>query len=237
MKQLIKILMLICIPFVYQQRLDAQTYSDASFDLGLLYNSAKTQKNQKPKKQYPAPFIGISAGMGGSFGPYYRSLDGALSFEAAGSCNKEFALGAYLKYQSVASLSTGMIFIHGNHNEGAAFMWGMGFLGGLPRNIYNYPYLQSESMDITINRKMYYNFGGELRLGCKFKSSWYMWLDVSARAVDVKTNYNSYQTPFDDFNHDHEGSWHDSYIIATSISVGYKFKIKQQSKVEAEGTL
>ena len=88
--------MLICIFFVYQQHLDAQTYSDASFDLGLLYNSSKTQKNQKPKKQFPAPFIGISAGVGGSFGPYYRSLDGAFSLDMAGSCNDRFALGAYL---------------------------------------------------------------------------------------------------------------------------------------------
>jgi hypothetical protein len=191
---------------------------------------------KKPKKQHPAPFIGISAGMGGSFGPYYRSWDGTFSFEAAGSCNKKFALGAYLKYQSVASLSTGMIFIHGDHNEGAAFIWGAGFLGGLPRRIYNYPYLQSDGIDITIDRNMYYNFGGELRLGYKFKSSWYMIFDISARYVDISTSYHSWNVPFYNGNHE-SSSWDDSYIIATSISIGYKFKIKQQSKVEVEGAL
>ena len=230
--------MLICIFFVYQQHLDAQTYSDASFDLGLLYNSSKTQKNQKPKKQFPAPFIGISAGMGGSFGPYYRSLDGAFSLDMAGSCNDKFALGAYLKYQSVASLSAGMIFLHGNHNEGAAFMWGMGFLGAMPRRLYNQPVPTMPNDEyLAMNRKIYYQLGGELRLGCKFRSSWYMWLDISVRYAEVNTDYKHSAYRFKYGYTYHDTGWEDSYIIATSLSVGYKFPIKQKSKQIEEGVL
>ena len=238
MKPLIRILILICIFFVYQQHLDAQTYSDASFDLGLLYNSSKTQKNQKPKKQFPAPFIGISAGMGGSFGPYYRSLDGAFSLDMAGSCNNRFALGAYLKYQSVASLSAGMIFLHGNHNEGAAFMWGMGFLGAMPRRWYNIPVPSMPNDEhLTMDRRIYYQLGGELRLGCKFTSSWYMWLDISARFAEVGTEFHHFAYHFSYGDTYEDIGWEDSYIIATSLSVGYKFPIKQKSTKIEEGVL
>ena len=230
--------MLICIFFVYQQHLDAQTYSDASFDLGLLYNSSKTQKNQKPKKQFPAPFIGISAGMGGSFGPYYRSLDGAFSLDMAGSCNDKFALGAYLKYQSVASLSAGMIFLHGNHNEGAAFMWGMGFLGAMPRRWYNLPVPTMPNDEyLTMDRKIEYQLGGELRLGYKFTSSWYMWLDISARFAEVDTEFCHFAHHFRDDRTYYDAGREDSYIIAASLSVGYKFPIKQKSTKIEEGVL
>lgn len=192
-------------------------------------------KPAKQKKQYPAPFIGVSAGVGGSFGPYYRSLDGALSLDMAGSCNEKFALGAYLKYQSVASLSAGMIFLHGNHNEGAAFMWGMGFLGAMPRRWYNLPVpTMPNDEHLTMNRKIYYQLGGELRLGYKFTSSWYMWLDISARFAEVDTDYNHFTLYM---KGGHNDNWPNSYIMAASLSVGYKFPIKQKSKQIEEGVL
>ena len=207
----------------------AQNYNDI-FLLGA--------KPAKQKKQYPAPFIGVSAGVGGSFGPYYRSLDGALSLDMAGSCNDKFALGAYLKYQSVASLSAGMIFLHGNHNEGAAFMWGMGFLGAMPRRWYDLsvPTMPNDEQ-LTMDRRIYYQLGGELRLGCKFTSSWYMWLDISARYAEVDTDYYHSAYRFKYGNTTHQTGWEDSYIIATSLSVGYKFPIKQKSTKIEEGVL
>ena len=195
-------------------------------------------KSPKQKKQYPAPFIGVSAGVGGSFGPYYRSLDGAFSLDMAGSCNDKFALGAYLKYQSVASLSAGMIFLHGNHNEGAAFMWGMGFLGAMPRRLYNQPVPTMPNDEyLAMNRKIYYQLGGELRLGCKFRSSWYMWLDISARFAEVGTEFHHFAYHFSYGDTYEDIGWEDSYIIATSLSVGYKFPIKQKSKQIEEGVL
>lgn len=204
----------------------AQNYNDI-FLLGA--------KSPKQKKQYPAPFIGVSAGVGGSFGPYYRSLDGAFSLDMAGSCNEKFALGAYLKYQSVASLSAGMIFLHGNHNEGAAFMWGMGFLGAMPRRWYNLPVpTMPNDEHLTMNRKIYYQLGGELRLGYKFTSSWYMWLDISARFAEVDTDYNHFTLYM---KGGHNDNWPNSYIMAASLSVGYKFPIKQKSKQIEEGVL
>lgn len=204
----------------------AQNYNDI-FLLGA--------KSPKQKKQYPAPFIGVSAGVGGSFGPYYRSLDGAFSLDMAGSCNDKFALGAYLKYQSVASLSAGMIFLHGNHNEGAAFMWGMGFLGAMPRRWYNLPVpTMPNDEHLTMNRKIYYQLGGELRLGYKFTSSWYMWLDISARFAEVDTDYNHFTLYM---KGGHNDNWPNSYIMAASLSVGYKFPIKQKSKQIEEGVL
>lgn len=207
----------------------AQNYNDI-FLLGA--------KSPKQKKQYPAPFIGVSAGVGGSFGPYYRSLDGAFSLDMAGSCNDKFALGAYLKYQSVASLSAGMIFLHGNHNEGAAFMWGMGFLGAMPRRWYNLPVpTMPNDEHLTMNRKIYYQLGGELRLGYKFTSSWYMWLDISARFAEVNTDYHHSAYSFKYGSPIHTTSWEDSYIMAASLSVGYKFPIKQKSKQIEEGVL
>ena len=207
----------------------AQNYNDI-FLLGT--------KPAKQKKQYPAPFIGVSAGVGGSFGPYYRSLDGAFSLDMAGSCNNRFALGAYLKYQSVASLSAGMIFLHGNHNEGAAFMWGMGFLGAMPRRWYNLPVpTMPNDEHLTMDRKIYYQLGGELRLGYKFTSSWYMWLDISARYAEVGTKFHHFASHFDYGNTYHELGWDDSYIIAASLSVGYKFPIKQKSTKIEEGVL
>lgn len=207
----------------------AQNYNDI-FLLGA--------KPAKQKKQYPAPFIGVSAGVGGSFGPYYRSLDGAFSLDMAGSCNDRFALGAYLKYQSVASLSAGMIFLHGNHNEGAAFMWGMGFLGAMPRRLYNQPVPTMPNDEyLAMNRRIYYQLGGELRLGYKFTSSWYMWLDISARFAEVNTDYKHSAYRFEYGRTYHETGWEDSYIIATSLSVGYKFPIKQKSTKIEEGVL
>lgn len=207
----------------------AQNYNDI-FLLGA--------KPAKQKKQYPAPFIGVSAGVGGSFGPYYRSLDGAFSLDMAGSCNDKFALGAYLKYQSVASLSAGMIFLHGNHNEGAAFMWGMGFLGAMPRRLYNQPVPTMPNDEyLAMNRKIYYQLGGELRLGCKFRSSWYMWLDISARFAEVGTEFHHFAYHFSYGDTYEDIGWEDSYIIATSLSVGYKFPIKQKSTKIEEGVL
>ena len=207
----------------------AQNYNDI-FLLGA--------KSPKQKKQYPAPFIGVSAGVGGSFGPYYRSLDGAFSLDMAGSCNDKFALGAYLKYQSVASLSAGMIFLHGNHNEGAAFMWGMGFLGAMPRRLYNQPVPTMPNDEyLAMNRKIYYQLGGELRLGCKFRSSWYMWLDISARFAEVGTEFHHFAYHFSYGDTYEDIGWEDSYIIATGLSVGYKFPIKQKSKQIEEGVL
>lgn len=195
-------------------------------------------KPAKQKKQYPAPFIGVSAGVGGSFGPYYRSLDGAFSLDMAGSCNDKFALGAYLKYQSVASLSAGMILLHGNHNEGAAFMWGMGFLGAMPRRLYNQPVPTMPNDEyLAMNRKIYYQLGGELRLGCKFRSSWYMWLDISARFAEVGTEFHHFAYHFSYGDTYEDIGWEDSYIIATSLSVGYKFPIKQKSTKIEEGVL
>lgn len=207
----------------------AQNYNDI-FLLGA--------KPAKQKKQYPAPFIGVSAGVGGSFGPYYRSLDGALSLDMAGSCNDRFALGAYLKYQSVASLSAGMILLHGNHNEGAAFMWGMGFLGAMPRRLYNQPVPTMPNDEyLAMNRRIYYQLGGELRLGCKFRSSWYMWLDISARFAEVGTEFHHFAYHFSYGDTYEDIGWEDSYIIATSLSVGYKFPIKQKSTKIEEGVL
>lgn len=207
----------------------AQNYNDI-FLLGA--------KPAKQKKQYPAPFIGVSAGVGGSFGPYYRSLDGAFSLDMAGSCNDKFALGAYLKYQSVASLSAGMIFLHGNHNEGAAFMWGMGFLGAMPRRLYNQPVPTMPNDEyLAMNRRIYYQLGGELRLGCKFRSSWYMWLDISARFAEVGTEFHHFAYHFSYGDTYEDIGWEDSYIIATSLSVGYKFPIKQKSTKIEEGVL
>ena len=207
----------------------AQNYNDI-FLLGA--------KPAKQKKQYPAPFIGVSAGVGGSFGPYYRSLDGALSLDMAGSCNDRFALGAYLKYQSVASLSVGMILLHGNHNEGAAFMWGMGFLGAMPRRWYNLPVPTMPNDEyLAMNRRIYYQLGGELRLGCKFRSSWYMWLDISARFAEVGTEFHHFAYHFSYGDTYEDIGWEDSYIIATSLSVGYKFPIKQKSTKIEEGVL
>lgn len=207
----------------------AQNYNDI-FLLGA--------KPAKQKKQYPAPFIGVSAGVGGSFGPYYRSLDGALSLDMAGSCNDKFALGAYLKYQSVASLSVGMILLHGNHNEGAAFMWGMGFLGAMPRRLYNQPVPTMPNDEyLAMNRRIYYQLGGELRLGCKFRSSWYMWLDISARFAEVGTEFHHFAYHFSYGDTYEDIGWEDSYIIATSLSVGYKFPIKQKSTKIEEGVL
>ena len=195
-------------------------------------------KSPKQKKQYPAPFIGMSAGIGGSFGPYYRSLDGAFSLDMAGSCNDKFALGAYLKYQSVASLSARMILLHGNHNEGAAFMWGMGFLGAMPRRLYNQPVPTMPNDEyLAMNRKIYYQLGGELRLGCKFRSSWYMWLDISARFAEVGTEFHHFAYHFSYGDTYEDIGWEDSYIIATSLSVGYKFPIKQKSTKIEEGVL
>ena len=203
----------------------SQKYDDI-FSLGA--------KPKKPKKQYPAPFIGISAGMGGSFGPYYRSLDGTLSLDMAGSCNNKFAMGAYLKYQSVASLSAGMIFIHGNHNAGAAFMWGLGFLGAMPRRWYNLPVpTMPNDEHLTMDRRIIYQLGGELRLGYKFTSSWYMWLDISARFAEVNTDYNHALY----IEGGHNDNWPNSYIMAVSLSVGYKFPIKQKSTKIEEGVL
>ena len=207
----------------------AQNYNDI-FLLGA--------KPAKQKKQYPAPFIGVSAGVGGSFGPYYRSLDGAFSLDMAGSCNDKFALGVYLKYQSVESLSAGMIFLHGNHNEGAAFMWGMGFLGAMPRRLYNQPVPTMPNDEyLAMNRKIYYQLGGELRLGCKFRSSWYMWLDISAHFAEVGTEFHHFAYHFSYGDTYEDIGWEDSYIIATGLSVGYKFPIKQKSKQIEEGVL
>lgn len=207
----------------------AQNYNDI-FLLGT--------KPAKQKKQHPAPFIGVSTGVGGSFGSYYRSLDGAISLDMAGSCNDKFAMGAYLKYQSVASLSAGMIFLHGNHNEGAAFMWGMGFLGAMPRRWYNLPVPSMPNDEhLTMNRKIYYQLGGELRLGCKFTSSWYMWLDISARFAEVGTEFHHFAYHFSYGDTYEDIGWEDSYIIATSLSVGYKFPIKQKSTKIEEGVL
>ena len=203
----------------------AQNYNDI-FLLGT--------KPAKQKKQHPAPFIGVSTGVGGSFGSYYRSLDGAISLDMAGSCNDKFAMGAYLKYQSVASLSAGMIFLHGNHNEGAAFMWGMGFLGAMPRRWYNLPVpTMPNDEHLTMNRRIIYQLGGELRLGYKFTSSWYMWLDISARFAEVNTDYNHALY----IEGGHNDNWPNSYIMAASLSVGYKFPIKQKSTKMEEGIL
>lgn len=254
MKRFAIIFLWLCLLLAYPFYVSAQSYDIGTktyFDNDLLYNNYNnynyTQQKvhvEKMRKQYPAPFVGISAGVGGSFSKYYRSLDGTISLEVAGSCNERFAMGGYFKYQSVATFSGGLIFIHGNHNERSAFMWGLGCIGAPERSFYDLSNPQIPNDNFSINRYMISQVGTELRLGCKFKSSWYIWFDCSIRdrgygGVSDYIYYEDYNTPWvenyrsDYYYHSHAKNT----IFSTSISVGYKFKIKQKSSKTQGGEL
>ncbi len=250
MKRFAIIFLWLCLLLAYPFYVSAQSYdfgTNTNFDNDLLYDNYTQQKVhvEKIRKQYPAPFVGISAGVGGSFSKYYRSLDGTISLEVAGSCNERFAMGGYFKYQSVATFSGGLIFIHGNHNEGSAFMWGLGCIGAPGRSFYDLSHPQLPNDNFSTNRYMGDQIGAELRLGCKFKSSWYIWFDCSIRdrgydGVTDRIYYEDYNTPWVDgdySDYDYCDYRAKNTTFSTSISVGYKFKIKKHSSKTQGGVL
>lgn len=250
MKRLTIIFLWLCLFLAYPFYASAQSYyfgtrTDFDYDLLYNYNNPNHQNNalENTRKRHPAPFVGISAGVGGSFSKYYRSLDGTISLEVAGSCNERFAMGGYFKYQSVATFSGGLIFIHGNHNEGSAFMWGLGCIGAPERSFYDLSDPQLPNDNFSINRYMGDQIGAELRLGCKFKSSWYIWFDCSIRGrrysgVSDYIHYEDYNTPWvDDYHSAYDYYYAKNTTFSTSISVGYKFKIKKHSSKTQGGVL
>jgi hypothetical protein len=64
-----------------------------------------------------------------------------------------------------------------------------------------------------------------------------MWLDISARSAEVGTEFHHFASHFNNGYTYYDAGWDDSTIIATSLSVGYKFPIKQKSTKIEEGVL
>ena len=190
----------------------------------------KQSKTPKVKKALPSPFIGTSLGIGFHYYPDVAcQLKGNWGLDMAFYCTDKFALGGYFKYHSIVQLSGGVLFIHNFKNPNTAFLWGIGGVTTCGSNIIGevaHPVLPYGKFKLWNE-----SWGAEIRLGYQFNKNWYMWLDMSHKESFIECDVI--------FDNDNYGSMHrqifgeyeyrdNGYAFSTSISVGYKFNIKNK---------
>lgn len=189
------------------------------------------KKQPKVKKVLPTPFIGTSLGIGFDYyQDYAYRLKGNWSLDMAFYCTEKFAFGGYLKYHTIAQISGGFLFVHNFKNPNTAFLWGVGVDGGWKSLIAEgvHPVLPYAKYDIWDK----WNCGAEIRLGCQFNENWYIWFDMSHKeskiyyyAIYNDGSYNNLGMGGEYYN-----DYDNTYNLSTSVSIGYKFNIKNKNK-------
>lgn len=190
------------------------------------------KKQPKVKEVLPAPFIGTSLGVGFDYyQDYAYRLKGNWSLDMAFYCTEKFALGGYLKYHSISQISGGFLFVHNFKNPNIAFLWGVGVDGSCAVS------QLGEGVHPVLPYAIYgmrdkWNCGAEIRLGCQFNENWYIWFDMSHKESEIY-NYAIYNSR--SYNNlvmtgEYYKDYGYTYNLSTSVSIGYKFNIKNKNK-------
>lgn len=181
------------------------------------------EKEYKVKEKSLAPFVGLNLGIGGNFGRGFKTLEGSLGIDVAGSINDRFAMGCYFSYQTITVVSFGLLFVHGNHNESHAFLWGIGYSSpefALRSKDHKweigYDYYYYYDYDVA-NIKITPNF----RFGFMLKNGLYFMTDM-----EVSSNYVSYKSnkmPYNNYHYDDNNNHYHRYSFDINFRIGYKF--------------
>ena len=172
------------------------------------------------KKPRNAPFIGFTAGIGGTFGTI-TSLDGAVGADFAFAPSKKFAMGFFTGYETFTKINIGLLFVHGDYSTKGAFIWGLGYSRVLP---------YSKKMTFANTNYIRHYYDGDrflMRLGYLPKSPWYFNVTLSYGALRSYDDYTNY-----------DGYYGDSYYfgrrttVGVIASVGYKLNIKSKKTNE-----
>ena len=186
-------------------------YAQADDPFGLYKSSSKSRKekidlgNEYGEKEKNMPFVGLNVGLGGDFGKGFGTFEGSIGVDVAASINDRFALGGYLSYQTISSVSLGVLFVHGNYNNDAAFLWGIGYSAP---EFYN---LTSKSgYELRWDIKCSPN----VRVGYKLKNGLYFMADMEVS--DKSFGFRNDERDFDKYSFD------------ANIRVGWKFNLEKK---------
>lgn len=197
-------------------------YAQEDDPFGLYEKGASRTKKYDLEKEYKveekrlAPFIGLNLGIGGNFGRGFKTLEGSLGIDVAGSINDRFAMGCYFSYQTITAVSLGLLFIHGNHNNGSAFLWGIG---------YSSPelFLRDKESSFFIGDSFTYKTTPNLRLGFVLRNGLYLMTDIEASNICFSYNEDIYTSWFG-------GHSFYRYSFDVNFRIGYKFNLTKKKK-------
>lgn len=178
---------------------------------GLYKKPSKSQLRRKNKENLK-PFIGLNLGIGGNFGKGFSTLEGSLGLDMAGSINDNFAMGAYLSYQTITAVSFGLLFVHGNYNESHAFLWGIG---------YSSPELalRTKKHDVWIDKNV--KISPNLRLGFMLKNGLYF-------GADIEMSKNKFEREHGDCEHHSDVVTYERNSFDINFRIGYKFNLTKK---------
>ena len=167
------------------------------------------EKEYKVKEKSLAPFVGINLGIGGDFGKGFSTLEGTIGLDVAGSINDRFAMGCYFSYQTITAVSLGLLFVHGNHNNGSAFLWGIGYSS--PELL-----LRDNRNLLVIGRNC--KISPNLRLGFALKNGLYFMTDMEASRSYI----------YEDFYRFWGESSYRKFSFDINFRVGWKFNLNKK---------
>lgn len=157
-------------------------------------------------------FVGLNAGVGGSFGRGFNVLKGSVGVDVATSINERFALGGYFSYQTVTSASLGLLFVHGNYNESHAFLWGIGY--STPEFI-----LKDKKLGMDLEKSI--KISPNLRLGFMLKNGLYF-------GADMEMSKNKFEREHGDCEHHSDVVTYERNSFDVNFRIGYKFNLTKK---------
>jgi hypothetical protein len=200
MKKWILISLLVCSTLCYAQ---------ADDPFGLYKGSSKSRKekidlgNEYGEREKIMPFVGLNVGLGGDFGKGFGTFEGSIGVDVAASINDRFALGGYLSYQTISSVSLGVLFVHGNYNNDAAFLWGIG---------YSTPEFYNLTSKSGYELRWDIKCSPNVRVGYKLKSGLYFMADMEVSDKTFRKDVREF----------------DKYSFDANIRVGWKFNLEKK---------
>lgn len=212
MRKLILMSLFVCSTLCYAQEDDP---------FGLYKKGTSKSKNYDLEKVYevkdrPKPFIGLNVGLGGNFGKGFSTLEGSIGLDMARSINDRFSMGCYLSYQTITAASFGLLFVHGNHNENHAFLWGIGYSS--PEFL-----LRDKENNIEIDYLGNVKYSPNLRFGFMLKNGLYFMTDMELSVSDFCVRGN-------DIGEYYRSMYGLSYGEAMSFDINFRIGFKLNSK-------
>ena len=186
-------------------------YAQADDPFGLYKSSSKSRKekidlgNEYGEREKNMPFVGLNVGLGGDFGKGFGTFEGSIGVDVAASINDRFALGGYLSYQTISSVSLGVLFVHGNYNNDAAFLWGIG---------YSTPEFYNLTSKSGYELRWDIKCSPNVRVGYKLKNGLYFMADMEVS--DKSFGFRNDERDFDKYSFD------------VNVRVGWKFNLEKK---------
>ncbi len=184
-------------------------YAQADDPFGLYKSSSKSRKekidlgSEYGEREKNMQFVGLNVGLGGDFGKGFGTFEGSIGVDVAASINDRFALGGYLSYQTISSVSLGVLFVHGNYNNDAAFLWGIG---------YSTPEFYNLTSKSGYELRWDIKCSPNVRVGYKLKSGLYFMADMEVSDKTFRKDVREF----------------DKYSFDANIRVGWKFNLEKK---------